>query len=154
VVASKVGYTGGEGEGDPALATAPLTYERVCSRNNSHTEALRLEFDPAVLNYAELVRKFSQDARVQRVQPVADGEPSSLRRPQTRVAVWARDAVQMRTARSILREAGLDDRVPVLPPTAWHEAEEYHQDFLRDEKDFPDWSEGADGGGPGTAWGL
>ena len=28
------------------------------------------------------------------------------------------------------------------------------QDFIAEETDFPDWSEGSDDSGPGTAWGL
>ena len=52
--------------------------------------------------------------------------------------------------------------VPVLPAseTKWHDAEEYHQHFLAEDKSFPSWSAAADDdgwgdlGGPGTAWGL
>ena len=172
---SWVGYTGGDGDGDPDAT--PPTYERVCARNNTFTEAVRLEFDPSVLPYTELVRRFASDARVQRVAKSALAAPAAaaasgdggarFRRRQTRVAIWARDGAQAAAARGALADAGLAGVVPILPPSAWHDAEEYHQDFLAEEKDFPSWSadpddddDGGGGGawgdlgGPGTAWGL
>lgn len=138
-MSSSVGYTGGAG-GAP-----PPTYESVCGRNNTYTEAVRLVFDPAELSFDELMRRVAAMPRVQRA--------SASTRRQTRVAVWAQDAAQAASATAILSRAGKPE-LPVLPPSAWHEAEEHHQNFLAEEKDFPDWSDGSELGGPGTAWGL
>ena len=161
MINSWVGYTGGDRDGAPSSAGLPLTYEYVCSQRNTHTEAIRLEFDPTILSYEALVRRITQDARVQRLRPTNGtsmaGESTLLCRAQTRIAIWARDGVQTRTAKAVLAEAGMAELVPVLPPSAWHLAEEYHQHFVRDDKPFPDWSENEGGdslGGPGTAWGL
>jgi len=156
VLSSWVGYTGGDADGDPHAP--PPTYDSVCSRRNTHTEALRLEFDPEALSYRELARRVVAHPRVQRVRG-RDGA-NGLRRAQTRVAVWARDAVQMRIAREVLAEAGKAGVVPVLPPSAWHEADALHQHFIKEDKAFPDWSVGDEDededseSGPGTAWGL
>lgn len=159
VLRSRVGYTGGDGDGDPS--GAPPSYESVCARANTHTEALRLDFDPSVVSYGELVRRFASDPRVQRVRALpADSALHLLRRRQTRVAVWAHTGAQAAAARTALAEAGKEGLVPVLPPSAWHDAEEYHQHFLAEDKSFPSWSAAADDdgwgdlGGPGTAWGL
>ena len=150
MINSWVGYTGGDRDGAPSSAGLPLTYEYVCSQRNTHTEAIRLEFDPTILSYEALVRRITQDARVQRLRPTNGttmaGESTLLCRAQTRIAIWARDGVQTRTAKAVLAEAGMAEL-----------AEEYHQHFLRDDKPFPDWSENEGGdslGGPGTAWGL
>ena len=44
-----VGYTGGE-------SSSP-TYESVCA-GDGHTEALQIEYDPAVIEYEVLLKKF------------------------------------------------------------------------------------------------
>jgi len=150
VVRSSVGYIGG----DPAIA--PPTYASVCSRDNTFTEAVRLEFaDP--LSYEQLLKEhFLQDPRAQRA-----GLSSLRARRQTRIAVWVEDDAQEEAARRILAAAGKLDVIPVLPLSEWFEAEEEHQHFIRDEKDFPDWSASIEGDeddtwetGPGTRWGL
>ena len=48
IVSSAVGYTGG--------SSAAPTYNSVC-RGDGHTEAIKLEFDPAVISYEEVMRK-------------------------------------------------------------------------------------------------
>jgi len=50
--------------------------------------------------------------------------------------------------------SGKERSIPVLTAATFHEAEECHQDFIAEEKDFADWSDGSDQSGPGTAWGL
>mmetsp|Transcript_14064 Transcript_14064/g.36375 ORF Transcript_14064/g.36375 Transcript_14064/m.36375 type:complete len:114 (-) Transcript_14064:541-882(-) len=110
---------------------------------------------------------FVNDARVQRLKPPRTPQQAGypFRKAQTRVAVWARDGAQAQVARRVLEEAGKHELVPVLPPSTWYEAESYHQDFLAEDKAFPDWSvhpddESGDAdewgslSGPGTAWGL
>jgi len=162
VLRSWVGYTGGGlGANDP-------TYESVCARNNTFTEALRLEFDPAVLSFEGLMQLYVKEPRVLRAV-CRDGLSPLFARPQTRVAVWAQDEAQMAVARQAIADAGKTDAVPVLPPAAWFLAEEYHQKFIEDDKAFPDWSEPVDEivddasvwdssgdslRGPGTTWGL
>ena len=56
MVGSWVGYTGGT---EPAP-----TYESVCARNNTHSEAVKLAFDPAQLSYEELMQRLVDDPRV------------------------------------------------------------------------------------------
>ena len=53
VVNTVVGYTGG--------TTANPTYNTVC-RNDGHTEAIKVEFDPGVISYEELMRTFFSEA--------------------------------------------------------------------------------------------
>lgn len=49
ILNTAVGYTGGRDE------TAAPSYEDVCSGITQHAEAVRIEFDPAIVSYDELV---------------------------------------------------------------------------------------------------
>ena len=49
ILKTSVGYTGG-----PNAAKNP-SYQDVCSGRTGHAEALRIEFDPSILKYEELV---------------------------------------------------------------------------------------------------
>ena len=120
VVDTWVGYTGGASE-DP-------TYDSVCS-GDGHTEALRLQLDPS-LSYEEFLEAFVDNPRV-----------ASFPRPgekvQYKTAIWPQNEEQMRIAQSVVEASG--KAVPVeAPAAAWHDAEEWHQHFYRDFKDFPE----------------
>ena len=110
---SSVGYIGG--------ANPLPTYNSVCA-GDGHTEALRLEFDPGVISYEELVREFLEDPHVRDVfEPEDEGA-------QYRTAIWSQNPSQVAIAQRMVEEVGKD--VPIMPRAAWHEAEGYHQHFL------------------------
>lgn len=115
VLDSHVGYTGGD-------TVDPPTYRSVC-RNDGHTEAIRLEFDPTVLSFEELMRTFFEDPHVAGYYPGASAE-----KPQYMSAVFAQDEAQEATARHVSTEVGKE--VPIIRTREWHDAEEYHQFFL------------------------
>lgn len=50
VVKTTVGYSGGH--------VADPTYEMVCSRTTGHAEVTKVEFDPAKISYADILRQF------------------------------------------------------------------------------------------------
>ncbi len=50
VWSTSVGYAGG--------STPNPTYEEVCSGHTGHTEAIRVVFDPSVVSYADLLKRF------------------------------------------------------------------------------------------------
>ena len=105
-----MGYTGG-----PSSASAP-TYKSVCS-GDGHTEALRLEFDPEVVSYEELMELVIRQASTGRG------------RPQYMSAVWTTDAEQAATAKKIAAKLG-KQQLPILPAKPWYDAEEYHQKYM------------------------
>ena len=144
MLSSWVGYTGGT---DPAP-----TYASVCARNNTHSEAIKLAFDPAVITYEQLMQRLVDDPRVR--APFSHVPPSS---PQYRTAVWAQSEAQSVVARRVLVDGG-KETIPVLPSCAWFDAEEYHQNFLSEFKDLPDEDDennpSGTASGPGTSTGL
>jgi peptide-methionine (S)-S-oxide reductase len=52
IIKTAVGYTGGKAE------IKNPSYELVCSGTTNHAEALKIEFDPSLVSYAELVGLF------------------------------------------------------------------------------------------------
>lgn len=114
IVSTSVGYTGG--------STSSPSYREVCDAPNSegHTEAIRVVFDPSVITFEDLMRRFFEEAM------------PNVRRLQYRSAVWAQNAVQMETATRIASELHADG-VPVLEACAWHEAEPRHQKYYENQ---------------------
>jgi len=51
VISAMPGYTGG--------AVKNPTYEQVCNGNTGHVEATKIEFDPAIISYEDLLSVFS-----------------------------------------------------------------------------------------------
>ena len=128
MIGAKAGYTGGDG-------TAPATYYSV-TNNDGRTEALRIEFDPAVLPFERLITRFFSDPRYSYRGPA--------RSAQCKIAIWAQDEEQEATARRIgalaaehvgdtvaenrrRRGDGAAPPVEVLAPRPWYEAEATHQ---------------------------
>jgi peptide-methionine (S)-S-oxide reductase len=52
ILKTAVGYTGGKD------SPAGPSYQEVCSGTTNHAEALRIEFDPSVVSYDELVGEY------------------------------------------------------------------------------------------------
>lgn len=108
VVSTSVGYTGGTSKNP--------TYESVC-RGDGHTEALKIQFDPSVISYEEVMRK---------VLPEASGFKAKR---QYMSAVWAQNEAQKKVAENVAKSLGKDS-VPILPAQHWQDAEEYHQHYV------------------------
>ena len=114
------GYTGG---------TVPdPDYEAVCTGQTGHAEALRLRFDPAVIDYGALLDLF-----------FATHDPTTLNRQgndvgtQYRSAIFPQDAAQEAEAHAAIARAQADRAKPVVttvePAAPWYPAESYHQDY-------------------------
>ena len=120
VVDSAVGYIGG--------ASASPTYDTVCS-GDGHTEALRLTLDESVLSYEQFLEAFVDNPRVAT-------HPRPGEKVQYKTAVWAQGEAQAEIARRVVEDSG--KAVPVERATAWTDAEDWHQHFYKDFKDFPE----------------
>ncbi|GEJ56154.1 peptide-methionine (S)-S-oxide reductase MsrA [Anaeromyxobacter diazotrophicus] len=123
VVATAVGYTGGHAR-DPS-------YEDVCTDRTGHAEAVLVEFDPARVSYAELLRFFWQTH-----DPTSGDAQGPDHGTQYRSALFTFGPEQLAAARASRDEEQrrLTDRITteIAPAGPFWVAEDYHQQW--DEK--------------------
>ncbi len=118
----KSGFATGTSSDGPRMKPAP----------SGHVEAVRIEYDPAQVSYADLLRIFFSVAH----------DPTQLNRqgpdvgPEYRSAIFVADSVQLALATGFvdsLQTAGAFARpivTEVLPLGSFREAEEYHQNYV------------------------
>ena len=120
VLGTEVGYAGGHTENP--------TYRDVCSHGTGHAEVLRVEFDPSVVSFEQLLEVFwamHDPTQVDRQGPdVGDQYRSAIftnSDEQQRAAEASRDASQARFDRPIATE--------ITPAGPFYPAEDYHQRY-------------------------
>lgn len=124
VVGVVPGYAGG--------TTKNPTYERVCAGASDHAEVIKIEFDPAVISYEDLLAVF-----------FATHDPTTMNRQgndvgaQYRSLILYADEAQKIAAEKIIVDvnasspAGAHIVTQVEPLRDFYEAEEYHKDYYR-----------------------
>jgi peptide-methionine (S)-S-oxide reductase len=125
VFSTSVGYAGG--------FTPNPTYEEVCSGLTGHTEAVRVVFDPALTDYAAMLRLFWEGH-----DPTQGMRQGNDLGTQYRSAVYTysdaqRDAAQAtaQTFGKVLVEAGYSRiTTEIAEAPEFYYAEEYHQQYL------------------------
>ena len=116
------GYTGGH--------VLNPTYQQVCEGTTGHAECTRIEFDPAVVSYAQLVELFfeSHDPTTLNRQGADEGT-------QYRSGIYYVDDKQKAAAEAGKKaaQANWDDPIvtEILPLGKFYEAEGYHQDYFK-----------------------
>ncbi len=121
VISTTVGYSGG---------TVPFpTYEQVCTGATGHAETIRIDFDPAIISYRELLLHFFRMH-----------EPTSLNRQggdigtQYRSAVFTVNGSQRTTALEVIDGLKGEYDRPIVTEVReggpFYAAETYHQDYL------------------------
>jgi peptide-methionine (S)-S-oxide reductase len=123
VACVRCGYSGG--------TTVNPTYEQVCTGTTGHAEVVRIEFDPSVVPYEDLLQIFFQTH-----------DPTTLNRQgndigtQYRSVVFYHSEQQERMAQDsigALNKSGAF-RAPIVtqvePVAAFYTAEDYHQDYF------------------------
>ncbi|MCX6402128.1 MAG: peptide-methionine (S)-S-oxide reductase MsrA [Propionibacteriales bacterium] len=125
VWSTSVGYAGG--------ITPNPTYEEVCSGRTGHTEAVRIVFDPDVVSYADLVKKFFEVH-----DPTQGMQQGNDHGTQYRSAIYFTSPEQETTARDLtkvygeeLARRGFDPITTEIAPAAeYYYAEPHHQQYL------------------------
>ena len=115
------GYMGGQVDNP--------TYEQVCSGTTGHVEVVRLEFDPSVIGYREILEIFFTIH-----DPTTQDRQGNDVGPQYRSAIFTASPEQETTARKVMEEMRLVWDAPIvtqiLPEDTWYKAEEYHQNYF------------------------
>jgi peptide methionine sulfoxide reductase msrA/msrB len=127
VLRTTVGYTGGHVENP--------SYEQVCTGGTGHVEAVEVEYDPAVVSYEELAKRFFETHDPTQV----DGQGPD-RGPQYLSKIFYSDAEEKSTAEKLIRELeaqGLRIATQIEPATRFWPAEDYHQKYYESRGGTP-----------------
>ena len=125
-----VGYTGGH--------TKSPTYEEICKGNTGHAEVMRLEYDPTIVNYEDLLKIFWETH-----------DPTTLNRQgndigtQYRSAIYYSNTEQKKIAENYKKQLEKDKVyinkivTEISKLGIYYEAENYHQDYYSNNKNQP-----------------
>jgi len=127
ILRTSVGYTGGKASfSDP-------DYNTVCSGKTDHAEAVRIEFDPAIVSYDELVEFFYRTH-----EPTTVNRQGNDSGTQYRSAIFTNSDDQRTIAERVTAEVqakhftpkGLKIVTEIIEAGPWFDAEDYHQLYL------------------------
>jgi peptide-methionine (S)-S-oxide reductase len=129
VLSTAVGYAGGY--------TPNPTYEEVCSGLTGHTESVRVVYDPAQVSYEQLLRAFWEEHDP--TQGMRQGNDAGT---QYRSAIFYRTDAERAAAQAsrdayqkVLTDSGYGDiSTEIVPAGDFFFAEDYHQQYLSDNK--------------------
>ncbi len=105
------------------------TYEQVCSATTGHAEVVRLEFDPSVISYRDILEIFFTIH-----DPTTQDRQGNDVGPQYRSAIFTTSPEQDATARKVMAEMAAVWDAPIVtqivPQETWYKAEDYHQNYF------------------------
>ncbi|KAG6815095.1 hypothetical protein H0H93_010993 [Arthromyces matolae] len=127
ILKTSVGYTGGKED-----ASNP-SYKQVCTGTTDHAEAVKIEFNPEIVSYAELVEFFYRTH-----DPTTVNSQGPDQGTQYRSVIFTHDADQETIAKRITEEVQAKHFTPkgqkivteIISAGKWWDAEEYHQLYL------------------------
>ena len=123
VVATRVGYTGGNVENP--------SYELVCSHTTGHAEAVEVTYDPERVSYDDLLDVFWT-----KHNPTTKNRQGLDIGSQYRSAVFfhspEQEAAAIRTRDELQEKLHWPKKIvtEIVPATTFYEAEDYHQQYL------------------------
>lgn len=121
------GYSGGNAPGKP-------TYREVCSGLTGHAEVVQLTFDPKIISYEEVLIIFMTTH-----DPTTLNQQGADRGTQYRSVIFYHDNNQKLITEKVISELGKYFDNPIVteisPLVKFFEAEEYHQDYYRNNPD-------------------
>jgi peptide methionine sulfoxide reductase msrA/msrB len=127
VISTTVGYTGGHVDNP--------TYKQVCTDKTGHAEAVEVIYDPSKTSYEKLAMLFFEThdfTQLNRQGPDVG--------TQYRSAVFYLDEKQKETAYKLigmLKQKGYDVKTEVTPAGKFWPAENYHQDYYKNNGKTP-----------------
>ena len=115
------GYMGG--------AAANPSYEQICGGATGHAEVVRLEFDPDVISYRDILEIFFTIH-----DPTTPNRQGNDVGTQYRSAIFTTSPEQDATARKVMAEMAHVWDAPIVteirPQDTWYKAEDYHQNYF------------------------
>ncbi len=131
VVSATSGYTGGR--------ASTAEYEDVATGTTGHAESVRVVFDPAQVNYADLLRIYFSVV----ADPTELNQQGPDHGPQYRSALFPQSPAQEKVARAYIAQlsaAHVYDRpivTTIEKAPGFFPAESYHQDFMARNPSYP-----------------
>ncbi|KAI0743069.1 peptide methionine sulfoxide reductase [Daedaleopsis nitida] len=127
ILKTAVGYTGGKEDSQNP------DYRTVCSGATNHAEAVRIEFDPSVVRYEELVEFFYRSH-----DPTTANQQGNDVGTQYRSAIFYNTPEQLEVAKRVTEEVqkkhfdhkGKKIVTEIVAAGPWWDAEDYHQKYL------------------------
>lgn len=123
VVSVKSGYCGGHVQNP--------SYEQVCTKQTGHIEVVRIEFDPALVCYDDLLEVFFATH-----DPTTPGRQGNDVGPQYQSAIFVQSPEQLASAEAAIAELNRSGRfadpvcTQLLPAATFWPAEEMHDDYF------------------------
>lgn len=129
VILVQSGYTGGK--------TKDPTYESVCTGETGHAEAVRIEFDPALVSYRDLLTVFFATH-----DPTTPNRQGADVGTQYRSAIFYANDTQKEEAQNFVHEIGSsfagNPIVTQLEPLGeFYPAEHYHNNYFHNNPEAP-----------------
>lgn len=116
------GYTGGQ--------VPNPTYEQVCEGTTGHAEVVRIEFDPAVVSYREVLEIFFTMH-----DPTTPNRQGNDVGTQYRSVIYYHSPEQYETAKQVIACMANVWDAPIVtelsPAQTYYKAEDYHQNYFR-----------------------
>lgn len=123
VVHVESGYAGGQ--------VLNPTYEQVCEGTTGHAEVVRVEFDPAVISYREVLEIFFTIH-----DPTTPNRQGNDVGTQYRSVIFYHSPEQQETARQVIACMASVWDAPIVtelqPAPVFYKAEDYHQNYFRE----------------------
>ncbi len=126
------GYAGGS-------TRPPVNYDDVSTGRTGYAEAVRVEYDPSVVSYGQLLKVFFSVAH----DPTQRNRQGPDVGTQYRSAIFYGNPEQKRVAQAYIAQLDAAKAYPkpivtqVAPLTRFYQAEDYHQDYMRHHPNEP-----------------
>jgi peptide-methionine (S)-S-oxide reductase len=123
VLSTRVGYIGG--------SVSNPSYKQVCTDTTGHAEAVEVTYDPALVNYNDLLSVFWENH-----DPTQVNRQGPDHGTQYRTAIFFHSPEQQKLSEASKRELDESRRFSrpiatnIVPATEFWPAEEYHQQYL------------------------
>ena len=130
IVSVTPGYAGGH--------AANPTYQQVCSDTTGHAEVVKIEYDPSIITYHDLLEIFWQTH-----DPTTPNRQGNDIGSQYRSVIFYADEQQMQEAQSLRSKLEESKAFPapivteILPLGEFYPAEEYHHNYFARNQNQP-----------------